>query len=137
MDNLIESFKSSIFGENLEKIENILSTIEEPIDVLSEDPIIKAIPIVSKIVSLSRACLAINDRILIKKLTIFITSMNNGSVSDKKLQDYKNKLESNPKILNRDLEKILVLIEKEVEEDKVKILAQLYKSYINGNLDWD
>ena len=27
--------------------------------------------------------------------------------------------------------------EKEVEEDKVKILAQLYKSYINGNLDWD
>ena len=33
MDNLIESFKSSIFGENLEKIENILSTIEEPIDL--------------------------------------------------------------------------------------------------------
>ena len=42
---------------------------------------------------------------------------------------YKKKLDNNPKILNRDLEKVLIFIERESEQDKIKILAQLYKSY--------
>lgn len=138
MDNLIKSFKDSIFiEESKEKIEEILEIIEEPIDVLSENPIVKAVPVVKKVASLAKSCLAIRDRILIKNLITFIASINDDTISRDKLEKYKEKINSNPKILDRDLEKVLILIERESDQDKVKILAQLYKSYINENIDWE
>lgn len=137
MDNLVKSFKESIFVDSEEKIEQILDIIEEPVDVLSENPIIKAVPVVKSVALLAKSCLAIRDRILIKNLMTFIASMNDGTIEREKLEKYKKKLDNNPKILNRDLEKVLIFIERESEQDKIKILAQLYKSYINENINWD
>lgn len=137
MNNLIESFKESIFiEESMEKIDQILDVIAEPVDVLSENPIIKGIPVIKSVCTLSNSCLAIRDRILTKNLIIFITSINDGSIQINKLEKYKKKLDKDPKMLNRDLEKVLIFIEKESDQDKTKILSQLYKSYINEKINW-
>ncbi len=139
MNNLIASLKDSMFlDEEVEKnIEEIIAIIQEPIEVLSNNPVVKSIPVVKTVVSLSKTALAIRDRILVKNLMKFIKSVNDGSIRAEDLDKYKQKIEDNPKILNRDLEQILILMDKESNQDKIKILIQLYKSYINESIDWE
>ena len=134
MNELVPSFKKSLFEPTI----NISSDlIELGIDQLLDNEVIKDIPIVGVIVKLSKAVVAIRDRYLLKKLIIFIKSINDGSISQEKLDEHRRQLESEPKKLYEELEKIMIIVDRQLDIEKTMILGNFYKSYINGSIDWD
>ena len=133
-NELIPSFKKSLFDTTIDIGVDLL---ELPIDLLTENEIIKDIPIVGTIVKLGKATTIIRDRHLIKKLVKFIESINNGDIESEKLERHKQILESDNKKLNEELENIIIIIDRQLEIDKTKILGELYKSYVCGNIDWE
>lgn len=132
-DELIPSFKKSLFN-NIEDIGADL--LELPIDLFTENEVIKDIPVVGTIVKLGKTVGTIRDRYLIKKLIIFIKSVNDGTIKSDVLEEHKEILESNPKKLNKELETIMILVDRELEVEKTKILAELYKAYICKKMQW-
>lgn len=132
-DELIPSFKKSLFN-NIGDIGADL--LELPIDLFTENEVIKDIPVVGTIVKLGKTVGTIRDRYLIKKLIIFIKSVNDGTVESDIIKNHKEILESDPKKLNEELENVMILVDRELEIDKTKILAELYKAYICKKIHW-
>lgn len=131
---LIPSFKKSLFDETIDIGTDL---IELPIDLIIENEVIKDIPVVGAIVKLGKAAGTIRDIHLIKKLVKFIESINNGDIKSDKLEKHKKILEANTKKLNEELESIMIIIDRQLEIDKTKILAELYKAYISCIIDWE
>lgn len=133
-NELIPSFKKSLFDKSIDVSADLM---ELPIDLITENEVIKDIPVVGTIVKLGKMAITIRDRHLIKKLVTFIESINNGDIESDKLEKHKEMLESNTKKLNEELENIIIIIDRQLEIDKTKILGELYKSYISGIFDWE
>ncbi|ACD23273.1 hypothetical protein FDE76_01610 [Clostridium botulinum] len=132
-DELIPSFKKSLFDESIDIGSDLM---ELPIDLITENEVIKDIPVVGTIVKLGKAAITIRERHLIKKLVAFIESVNNDDVESDVLEKHKQMLEANPKQLNKELEGVLILVDRQLEIEKTKILAELYKSYISKKMAW-
>lgn len=133
-NELIPSLKKSLFDSTIDIGADL---VELPIDLITENEIIKNIPIVGTIVKLGKATSTIRDRHLIKKLVKFIESINNGDIKPENLEKHKEILESNTKKLNEELENIIIIIDRQLEIDKTKILGELYKSYISCVINWE
>lgn len=134
MKELVPSLKKSLFEPTL-----IVSSdlIELGIDQFLDNEIIKDVPIVGVFVKVSKAVIAIRDRYLLKKLIIFINSINDGSISQEKIDDHRRRLENEPKKLYKELESIMIIVDRQLDIEKTMILGNFYKSYINGRIDWD
>lgn len=133
-NELIPSFKKSLFDEVIDISADLM---ELPIDLIIENEVIQNIPVVGTIVKLGKAAVTIRDRHLIKKLVAFIESINNGDIESEELEKHKKILESNTRKLNEELENIIIIIDRQLDIDKTKILGELYKSYISGIIDWE
>lgn len=134
MFNLNLSFKDTIWG-NIQEIG--FDFVEVGLDQITENELIKEIPIVGTVVKLGKSVIAIKDRHLLKKTLVFVTEINNGTISKKKLEAHKNKLESNVKTMNAELENIILIIERLNGCIKSIILANFYKAYMDSDIDFD
>lgn len=132
MSKLIPSFKDSLFNANKDSLKDLL---ELSIDQIVS-PAIEKVPVVNILYGLGKSAVAIRDMNTIKQLVTFIDSVNDGDISEEELKTHKNKLESDPKKLSSELELIMVLVDRQADSDKTKILAELYKSYIREKITW-
>lgn len=133
MSELIPSLKKSLFDKTVDLSSDLL---EIPIDALIDNDIIKEIPVVGSIVKLGKAAVTIKEAHTIKKLVAFIESVNNGDVEPDVLEKHKQMLETNTKKLNSELEMVLILVDRQLEIEKTKILSELYKAYISEKMAW-
>lgn len=133
-DLLIPSFRSSIF-----EVGGDIGTefLELGIDQLIDNEIIKAIPVVASIVKIGKGLIGIKERHLIKKLLLFINKVNDGEVDTEKLIQHSKELKENPEKLYKELEYLLIVIDRQLELDKTKVLAKFYLSYIDQLIDWE
>ena len=130
MDKLTEEFKNSLINNAETGLEDYL---ELAVDNFIEDGILKDIPIVSSIVNGLKFAKNIYDRNLLKQTLVFISELNNGTLSKDKLIAYKSTIENNPKKCEEELGRILKLLNSE----KSIILAKFFKSYINEEITWN
>lgn len=132
---LIESFDTSLF--NASNFGDILMDLSEgTIDYIIENDAIDVIPFVKTVKSIVKGSLAIRDRQLLRKTAKFIISFNNKLVKLEKLNNYKKKLESN-KFRANELERVLFLIDRFIDEQKSTILGNIYFFYINEDISYD
>lgn len=131
---LVPSFKESLFSNTMDVGIDI---IEVGIDQIIENDVLKEVPIVGTIVKLGKTAITIKDRHLLKKTLFFIEQINNGSISEELLNNHKNELELNPNKMKKELEHIIVLIDRYIECKKTIILANFYKNYIGKRIDWE
>lgn len=121
--------------------ENVVDSISEVaevgLDIIMEDGVLKEIPILSTVISVYRIGKDIKSRYNIKKLAIFIDEINSQIVSNEKRDDYRNKIQENIELRNKEIEYLIVLIDRYLNYDKPKLLAKLYLSYLNGNINWE
>lgn len=123
MKELVPSLKKSLFEPTL----NVSSDLGElGIDQLLDNEVIKDVPIVGVFVKVSKAVVAIRDRYLLKKLIIFIMSINDGSISQVKIDDHRRRLENEPKKLYKELESIMIIVDRQLDIEKTMI-------FVNGN----
>jgi hypothetical protein len=111
--------------------------IEIGLDSIMDDGILKDIPFLSTTVSIYRIGRNLSERHYIKKLAHFFNALNNGIADDEARQKYIAKINSNEKNRNAELEYLLILIDRYINQDKPQMLAKLYLSYLVDNIIWD
>lgn len=106
------------------------------IDSLLDEGVFKSIPIVNVLVGLGRTAQNIHDRNLLKQTIKFINTFNEKSISPKKLEKYKKRLDSNPKYAEEELGRVIILLNSNVDLKKSELLAKFYHSYVSADIDW-
>lgn len=134
MDKIIPSFSSSLFDGSKDSIGDI---VEIGIDSLLDDGLFKDIPIVNMLVGVKNTYQNIHDRNLLKQTLAFIKQFNSGTIDQNKLIKYKELINSDSKKAEKELGRVLIILNSTVDMEKSQMLANLYKAYINEKIDWN
>ncbi len=133
MDKIIPSFSSSLFDGSKDSIGDI---VEIGIDSLLDDGLFKDIPIVNMLVGVKNTYQNIHDRNLLKQTLAFIKQFNSGTIDQNKLIKYKELINSDSKKAEKELGRVLIILNSTVDMEKSQMLANLYKAYINEKINW-
>lgn len=134
MDELIPAFRQSIFNDSL--ADGVANIAEVGIDSIMSDGLLKDIPIVNLLLNASRTFKAIHERNLLKNTALFLDAVNSQKIDDKKVQAYKKKL-LNEKTTERELGRVIVLLDQYVDNIKAQMLGRLFCQYIDRDYSWD
>lgn len=133
-----EQSLAQAFGSSLtEEVSSIAGEYAElGLDALVEDGLFKDIPIVSTAVAVYRIGKSIREKHHIAKLISFLNEINKGIADKEKRQKYQEKFNSNEEFRNKELEYILILIDRYISFDKPPMLAKLYLAYLDSKIQW-
>lgn len=132
MRKILEVFKLSLLNSSLKQIG--INVLEASVDLLIENDAVKSIPIIGTIVNACDAFLSLRERNLIKQLSVFLSNLEDGTVSDADKEKYIKKL-NNDKEIEKILDMMLLLLERNVEAIKSVYYAKIFKSYIAQIID--
>lgn len=137
MNELIPKFKDIVFS-NIEDtmidygeigLDSILNCFD--IDILKEVPALKTIVSIYKTLSI------VNERKLLKNTYIFIREFNSGNLNEIKKREYQYKINNNSELAEKELGRILILLNTFIDDQKIILLSKLFKTYINEVISWD
>lgn len=131
---ITDSFGKSLVVDSKDLIEDYT---EIGIDLLIKNDILKDIPVIKTIIGGARTIKNVRERNFIKNLIQFINEINSGSVNKEKLIDYQNNILDNPKKAEKELGRVLLILDENIDNEKNVMIGKLFKSYINGYLQWD
>lgn len=134
MNEIVPEFNDSLVIDSSDIVGDYL---ELGIDSILENDSLKEIPIIKTFISVGKITNSIKERNLIKNLAIFINELNSGIINKEKLSRHREELRKNPKKAEKELGRILIILEQTIDNIKSSILGKLYKSYINQEIDWD
>lgn len=133
-----KSLALSLKDSLTEEITSVLCEFSEvSLDSIMEEGFLKEIPFISTAVSIYNIGKSIRERHHVAKLIVFLNEINKGTVDYKKRDEYKEKFKENPKFCSKELEYILVLIDRYITLDKPKLLARIYLAYLDGVIIWE
>ena len=132
---VIPSFSSTIFNDSV--IDLAQDYGEMAIDAVMEDGILKDIPIVSTLAGFGKTLLTIRDRHFVKKTLIFAQKLNDGTLPKEKIEKHKRRLEENPRMLEKEMESIIIFIDRHAHYIKEKIFGNFYLARIDDDSDFD
>lgn len=100
------------------------------------DGLLKDLPIIDLLLNASRTFNAIHERNLLKNTALFLDAINSQKINDRKIQTYKKKL-LNEKTAERELGRVIVLLNQYVDNIKAQMLGKLFCQYIDRDYSWD
>jgi hypothetical protein len=110
---------------------------EISLDSIITDELLKEIPIIKTIYSFGKAGFAVKETFFAKKILSFIREFQLVNLHDEKFNDFKEKILSDEKYRDKVSNHLIVIIDRFLTEQKSKILARLFKAYIEEYYDWD
>lgn len=130
---------SVALSESLSEEATLFTTglLEVGLDAVMEDGILKEVPILSTAVGLYKIGHSLKERHYVKKLGSFVVALNNGIVDEEKREYYRNAMKNDPMQRDKEIEYILLLIDRYIHSDKAKMLAKLYLVFLDGGIDWN
>jgi len=132
--NIIPAFRDSLFRDNTD----ILKEYGEiAIDTILGQNSFSLLPIVNTIAAICKTGLNIKERNYLRQTFAFIKGFNSGSMEQSKIDEYRERLISDKIKAERELGRIVVILDSTIEQEQSEILGRLYKAYIWGNYDWD
>ena len=134
MDKLTNEFKNSLIYNAGDTLTDYL---EVGIDSFIEDGILKDIPIIKSITAGLKLAKNIHDRNLLKQTLSFIGELNNGTISEEQLNEYKSTIENNSKKCEEELGRVLLYLNSFIDKEKSFMLAKLFKQYIKQDINWN
>ena len=97
----------------------------------------KSIPIVGALVGSVQAAQNIRERNLLIQTAEFLDAFKKGSIDDETLSEYRRKLRVNPRRAEKELGRVIVLLDRSTESEKARVLGRLYGSFVFGRLSWE
>lgn len=134
MNEIIPEFNDSLIINSTDIIGDYL---ELGIDSILENEILKEIPIFKSLLSVGKISKNIRERNCLKNLAIFINELNSGNIDAEKLRLHQEELKLNSKKAEKELGRVLIILDQTIDNIKASILGKLYKAYINQVVDWD
>lgn len=135
MKNIIPSFRKSLFSKNTDILIDISEyTID---NLINASDTFEDIPIIKTIASVLKGAYNLYDRNLLKNTLVFIQELNAGKVDEDKYIAYKTTLEHNSNKCEKELGRVLLILNNIIDISKSKMLARLFKAYISKSLTWE
>ena len=132
--NLVPDLNNTLFNDNVKDI--ALDFSEMGIDAAINNDILAEVPIAKSIVAFCKTGAAIRDRNLLKQTLKFIDEFRKNTISSEKVEAYKRKME-NSKFAEKELSRVIYLLDCNIDTIKSGVLARMYASYIDGNINWN
>ena len=110
--------------------------VEVGLDSIMEDGLLKDIPFVSTAMALYKIGNSIAERHNVKKLVVFLNSINTNTVDKDEREKHIRAISVDPKKRSEELEYVLVIIDRYLGYEKPDMLAKLYLAYLNGHITW-
>lgn len=133
MKPIIPEFEKSLF-EPLEDVSQNL--LELGIDTLTGNKLIKQIPIVNSLVGVIKVGYNIHERNLLLNTLAFIQDFNRDPYSEK-VKSYIEDIKGDEKKAEKELGRVLIILNRIVDSKKAIILSGMYRAYIEGNFNWN
>lgn len=134
MDKIVPSFQKSLFDGGKDFIEDI---VEVGIDSVLEEGLLKEIPIVGFLIGTKNVVQNLQDRNLLNQTLQFIKEFNSGSIDTRKLSKYKEDISQDNGKAEKELGRVLLILNRILDSKKSKILANFYRNYVNGRISWE
>lgn len=134
MNNIIPAFSDSLFRPLLDVGKDVL---ELTIDSMLEEKWLKDIPIVGAVVGVGNVFINLHERNLLKQTLVFIQELNSGNIEEEKLKKYKKKIKENQMEIKQELNRVLIILNRNIDEYKSKMEAKFFKAYVNEEIIWD
>lgn len=131
---ITENLEIEIYEKTLE-LE--IDYTELVIDNITENEILKEIPIVKTLVSFYNISSSFIARHNVKKVLVFLKEFHSRNIDQVKLENFKAKFEKDLNHKEQVLETVLVLNEKFIEVVQSKILANLFKAHLEEQISWE
>jgi hypothetical protein len=131
---LVPELKDSLFNDNVKDIGMDIS--ELIIDNAMNEGVLKEIPIIKSIVAFCKTGMAIRERNLLMQTIAFIQGLNEKNISQEKKEKYLNRL-SNIDIAEKELGRVLYLLDSQIENIQSKILGRMYFAYVEEEINWN
>ena len=135
MDELVPVFEDSLFGTSIADVG--IEFAELGIDSILSDGILKDIPIIGTIVGVGKLAHNVHDRNLIRQTLTFINEFNKGLISPEKIEKHRKKLHDNPKKLEEELGRVLILLDQNIDTIKSTFEGKFYVAYVDEKISWD
>lgn len=132
--SLVTSFENSISEEVFGCATELA---EVGLDAIMDDGLLKEIPFVSTAISIYKIGQSLKERHYIKKLAVFLDEINKGSADEEQRKKYRLKCAANQEFRNKELEYVLVLIDRYISLDKPRMLGKLYLAYLDETITWN
>ncbi len=123
---------NSIKDSSLEKLTSDI--LEVGIDQLITEGILREIPVIKSIFNITKIGLNINDKILTKKLLIFLFQIH--SIPNEKRVKFIHRLEENKEFNSKVGESLLLIIDKIDDFEKPRIVGNLFRATIEGKITY-
>lgn len=133
-----EKSLSRSFGDSLQRevVDCIGTYAEIGLDTIMEDGVYKEIPFLSTAISIYHIGQTVRDRHNIRKLAAFVDEVNKQIEDERTRESYIASFQNDEKVRKRELEYILILIDRYLDDEKPRILAELYLAYLRREIEW-
>ena len=131
LTRLQDDARPTICNDSLELISNVA---EVGLDEILQNEFLKDIPVISSAVSIYKIGNNIHNAHLLKKYACFLDEFNRDSFENGSRKKYKQYFEESNR--KRDIEYLLILLERYIEEDKARRLAKIYEAYLDKEISW-
>ena len=141
---LVPSFGKSLYHCVSGSIED---TADYALDRLAEElltgslekfiPVIQDVPIVGYFVSAGKVVATVRDQLFLRKTLQFFSELHRGKVNEEEIAKRQLALQNKQKWVYDELEMIITTIEQLDRIEKTKILAEIYRSYLNKEIERD
>jgi hypothetical protein len=108
---------------------------EVALDSLTDNEIIKDIPVVGTFVRLARATMSIPDRIFAKKVERFISTV--GAIPRDKRDQFHARLEAESELRRKTGEVIVLTLDRSEDLQKAAIIGKLFSHFVIGEIAFD
>lgn len=135
MDKIIPAFEITLLDSTLSDACADISEIG--IDSLLDEGIFKSIPIVNVLIGTAKTAQNIHDRNLLRQTIKFINTFNAGTINQKKLNKYREKITNDSRKSEEELGRVIILLNNNIDIKKSELLAKFYKAYVSESINWE
>ena len=134
MNKLLPALKDSLF---MNFSEPCVDWLEDTLDSLINNEALEGIPILKAVLGLCKTGSAIYERNLMRQTVAFLLGLNNGSLTEEQITAYRERVFKNEKKTKQELERILIVLNQQIDVQHSHILGLFYRAYIDQKIDWN
>lgn len=139
MKNLRETFENlSLSLFDVEKADLLESYADMTIgEILDLGDTLKDIPVCRTFNVVKDTIMTVRDGFLLQKFLIFLKKFNEGTVKEKTIEKRRIAAKNKEKWIRREIELILLRIDRISDKRNVDLLSGIYLAFLNGECTWD
>lgn len=135
MQELIPALSVEIFDPSY--VDLGIDILEVGIDTVLTDGVLRDLPFVKTCMGIWKFGCAVRDRNLLVQTLTFIHEFNSRTISPEKLGKYKTDIMNDSKKAEKELGRVLVILDRIIDQSKSQFLSRAYAAYVNTDIGWD